>query len=224
MKIAILGGTGEQGFGLALRFAKNTNHEIIIGSRREEKAEDAAERVKFLLKRRGIDANVSGLENSGAAKEGDIVILSLPYEYYIPIIKELKELLAGKIVVSMGVALATVIGDKPTRALPPPQGSVAEMIKEKLKDSRVVSAFQNISSEILEDLDNPVDCDLLVCGDDDEAKRVLMTLADEIPGIRTIDCGELEMSRIVEQITPLLIRLNIKHKIKLGAGIRITGI
>lgn len=223
MKIAILGGTGEQGFGLALRFAKNMNHEVIIGSRKEEKAEDAAEKVKSVLKGRGIDANVSGLGNSGAAKEGDVVILSLPYQYS-SIVKELKELLAAKIVVSMGVSLATVIGDKPTRSLPPPQGSVAEMIREKLKDSRVVSAFQNVSSEALKNLDNPVDCDLLVCGDDEEAKSVVMTLADEIPGIRTIDCGELEMSRIVEQITPLLIKLNIKHKIKLGAGIRITGI
>lgn len=222
MKIAILGGTGEQGFGLALRFGKNTNHEIIIGSRKEERAAEAAEKVKSVLTGRGIDANVLGLENSCAAKEGDVVILSLPYEYS-SIVKELKEFLAGKIVVSTGVALATVIGDKPTRPLPPPQGSVAEMIKEKLKDSRVVSAFQNISSVALEDLDNPVDCDLLVCGDNQEAKSVVMNLADEIPGIRTIDCGELEMSRIVEQITPLLIKLNIKYNIK-GAGIRITGI
>jgi NADPH-dependent F420 reductase len=221
MKIAILGGTGEQGFGLALRFAKN--HEVIIGSRKKEKAEDAAEKVKSILKERGIDANVTGLENKDAAKEGDVVILSLPYEYTISTIKDLKDVLDGKIVVSIGVPLATTIGDKATRPLLPPQGSVAEMVQEKLKNSKVVSAFQNVSSKALEDLDNPVECDVLVCGDDEEAKKVVMELAEEIEGVRAIDCGELEMSRIIEQITPLLIKLNIKHKLK-GAGIRITGI
>ncbi|AEF96764.1 NADPH-dependent F420 reductase [Methanotorris igneus] len=220
MKIAILGGTGEQGFGLALRFAKN--HEVIIGSRKKERAEDAAEKVKSILKERGIDANVRGLENKDAAKEGDIVILSLPYEYTLSTIKDLKEHLDGKIVVSIGVPLATAIGDKPTRPLPPPQGSVAEMVQEKLKNSKVVSAFQNVCCRALEDLDNPVDCDILVCGDDEEAKKVVMELAEEIEGVRAIDCGELEMSRIIEQITPLLIKLNIKYKLK-GTGIRITG-
>ena len=181
MKIAILGGTGEQGFGLALRFAKN--HEVIIGSRKKEKAEDAAEKVKSILKERGIDANVTGLENKDAAKEGDVVILSLPYEYTISTIKDLKDVLDGKIVVSIGVPLATTIGDKATRPLLPPQGSVAEMIQEKLKNSKVVSAFQNVSSKALEDLDNPVECDVLVCGDDEEAKKVVMELAEEIEGV-----------------------------------------
>ncbi len=221
MKVAILGGTGEQGFGLALRLAKN--NKIIIGSRKKEKAEEAAKRAKEILKQRGIEADIIGLENKDAAKEGEVVILSLPYEYTLSTIKQLREELKGKIVVSIGVPLATAIGDKPTRLLFPPDGSVAEMVQNVLKESKVVSAFQNVCHAVLEDLDNPVDCDILVCGNDDEAKRVVIDLANQIDGVRAIDCGNLEKSRIIEAITPLLIGLNIKYKSK-GTGIRITNL
>jgi len=221
MKIAILGGTGDQGFGLALRLAKN--NKIIIGSRKKEKAEEAAKRAKEILKQRGIEADIIGLDNKDAAKEGDVVILSIPYEYTLSTIKQLKEELNGKVVVSIGVPLATAIGDKPTRLLFPPDGSVAEMVQNVLKDSKVVSAFQNVCHAVLEDLDNPVDCDILVCGNDEEAKKVVMDLANQIEGVRAIDCGNLEKSRIIEAITPLLIALNIKYKSK-GTGIRITNL
>jgi NADPH-dependent F420 reductase len=221
MKIAILGGTGDQGFGLALRLAKN--NKIIIGSRKKEKAEEAAKKAKEILKQRGIEADIIGLENKEAAKEGDVVILSLPYEYTLSTIKQLKEELKGKIVVSIGVPLATAIGDKPTRLLFPPDGSVAEMVQNVLKESKVVSAFQNVCHAVLEDLDNPVDCDILVCGNDEEAKKVVIDLANQINGVRAIDCGNLEKSRIIEAITPLLIGLNIKYKSK-GTGIRITNL
>ena len=221
MKIAILGGTGDQGFGLALRLAKN--NKIIIGSRKKEKAEEAAKKAKEILKQRGIEADIIGLENKEAAKEGDVVILSIPYEYTLSTIKQLKEELKGKIVVSIGVPLATAIGDKPTRLLFPPDGSVAEMVQNVLKESKVVSAFQNVCHAVLEDLDNPVDCDILVCGNDEEAKKVVIDLANQIDGVRAIDCGNLEKSRIIEAITPLLIGLNIKYKSK-GTGIRITNL
>ena len=221
MKIAILGGTGDQGFGLALRLAKN--NKIIIGSRKKEKAEEAAKRAKEILKQRGIEADIIGLENKDAAKEGDVVILSIPYEHTLSTIKQLKEELKGKIVVSIGVPLATAIGDKPTRLLFPPDGSVAEMVQNVLKDSKVVSAFQNVCHAVLEDLDNPVDCDILVCGNDEEAKKVVIDLANQIEGVRAIDCGNLEKSRVIEAITPLLIALNIKYKSK-GTGIRITNL
>ncbi|CAB3288480.1 F420-dependent NADP reductase [Methanocaldococcus lauensis] len=221
MKISILGGTGDQGFGLALRLAKN--NKIIIGSRKKEKAEEAAKRAKEILKQRGIEADIVGLENKEAAKVGDVVILSIPYEYTLSTIKQLKEELKGKIVVSIGVPLATAIGDKPTRLLFPPDGSVAEMVQNVLKESKVVSAFQNVCHAVLEDLDNPVDCDILVCGNDEEAKKVVINLANQIEGVRAIDCGNLEKSRIIEAITPLLIGLNIKYKSK-GTGIRITNL
>ena len=222
MKIAILGGTGDQGFGLALRFAKN--HDIIIGSRKKEKAEDASNRAKEILISKGIAyKNITGMDNKEASKEGDVIILSLPYQHTLSTLKDIKEDLTNKIVVSIGVPLATAIGDKPTRVALPPQGSVAEMVQEYLKDSKVVSAFHNVCSKELEDIDHPVDCDILVCGDDVESKKVIMSLAEEIDGVRAIDCGKLELSRYIEQITPLLIGLNIKYKLK-GSGIRITGI
>ena len=222
MKIAILGGTGDQGFGLALRFAKN--HDIIIGSRKKEKAEDASNRAKEILISKGIAyKNITGMDNKEASKEGDVVILSLPYQHTLSTLKDIKENLTNKIVVSIGVPLATAIGDKPTRVVLPPQGSVAEMVQEYLKDSKVVSAFHNVCSKELEDIDHPVDCDILVCGDDVESKKVIISLAEEIDGVRAIDCGKLELSRYIEQITPLLIGLNIKYKLK-GSGIRITGL
>jgi len=222
VKIAILGGTGEQGFGLALRLAKS--YEIIIGSRRREKAEESAESIKKILSSKGIPyKGVVGMENREASREGDIVILSIPYEYILSTVRDLKEELRGKIVVSIGVPLANVIGDKPTRVILPPQGSVAEMVQEYLKDSKVVSAFQNVSAKVLESIDEPVDCDILVCGDDEESKGKVIEVINSIEGCRGIDCGGLEMSRYIEQITPILIGLNIKYKLK-GSGIRITGL
>lgn len=222
MKISILGGTGDQGFGLALRFAKN--HDIIIGSRKKEKAEDASNRAKEILSSKGMDyKSIIGMDNKESSKEGDVIILSLPYQHTLSTLKDLKEDLSNKIVVSIGVPLATAIGDKPTRVVLPPQGSVAEMVQDYLKDSKVVSAFQNVCSKELEDLEHPVDCDILICGNDIESKKVIISLAEEIDGVKAIDCGNLELSRYIEQITPLLIGLNIKYKLK-GSGIRITGL
>ena len=222
MKVAILGGTGEQGFGLALRLAKN--YKVIIGSRRREKAQEAAERIKEILSSKGIPyRDVVGMENREASREGEIVILSIPYQHILPTVGDLKEELKGKVVVSIGVPLASVIGDKPTRVVLPPQGSVAQMVQEYLKDSKVVSAFQNVSAKVLECIEEPVDCDILVCGDDEEAKRKVIEMVESIEGCRGIDCGNLEMSRYVEQITPILIGLNIRYRLK-GSGIRITGL
>ncbi|ABR54769.1 NADPH-dependent F420 reductase [Methanococcus vannielii SB] len=221
MKIAILGGTGDQGFGLALRFSKN--HEILIGSRKAEKAVEASENALKILSEKKISTTIKGLTNSEASKLADVVIVSLPFEYTISTLKELKEELKGKIVVSIGVPLATAIGDKPTRVITCPQGSVAELIQEILPESKVVSGFQNICSKCLEDLDCEVNCDVLIAGNDVEAKKTVISLANEIPGIRGIDAGKLEISKFIEQITPLLIQLNIKYKLK-GAGIQITGL
>ncbi len=221
MKIAILGGTGEQGFGLALRFAKN--HDIIIGSRKKEKAEDATTRAKKILASKGINyKNIIGMDNKEASIEGDLIILSLPYQHILSTLSNIKENLENKIVVSIGVPLATAVGDKPTRTVLPPQGSVAEMVQEYLKDSKVVSAFHNVCSKSLEDIEHSVDCDVLVCGNDVESKNIVMSIAEEIDGVNAIDCGSLELSRYIEQITPLLISLNIKYKLK-GSGIRVTG-
>jgi len=222
MKIAILGGTGDQGFGLALRFAKN--HDIIIGSRKKEKADDAVVELKKILNNNNMEYNdIIGMDNKEASKEGDLIILSLPYEYILSTLKDIKEELNGKIVVSIGVPLATAIGDKPTRVVLPPQGSVAEMVQDYLKNSTVVSAFHNVCSKELVCMGGCVECDILVCGNDVDSNKIVVDLAREIDGVKGIDCGKLELSRYIEQITPLLIGLNIKYKLK-GSGIRITGL
>lgn len=222
MKIAIVGGTGDQGLGLALRFA-NAGEEVIIGSRDVKKADNAISLVKNLLKEE-VD-NISGATNEDAAEMGDIVILTVPLQAQMVTLNSIKDHLDGKILVDATVPLETCIGGAPVRFVNLWQGSAVERTAEYLKDKPVIiiSAFNNISAASLTNIESEVECDCLVSGEDDDAKSVVMELAEKIPGVRAIDCGGLENARIVEKITPLLINLNIRNKIKL-AGIRITGL
>lgn len=222
MKIAIVGGTGDQGLGLALRFA-NAGEEVIIGSRDVKKADNAISLVKNLLKEE-VD-NISGATNEDAAEMGDIVILTVPLQAQMVTLNSIKDHLDGKILVDATVPLETCIGGAPVRFVNLWQGSAVERTAEFLKDKPVIiiSAFNNISAASLTNIESEVECDCLVSGEDDDAKSVVMELAEKIPGVRAIDCGGLENARIVEKITPLLINLNIRNKIKL-AGIRITGL
>lgn len=220
-RIAVIGGTGDLGFGLVLRWAKTGEH-VVIGSRIQEKAERAVARAKEIL---GEAVMIEGYENLEATKRADIVVLSVPFEAQLGILKSiLPGLSKGKILIDVTVPLATAIGDKPTRVVGIWQGSAAERVKELVPEGvKIVSAFQNMSAEVLQDLDKDVDCDIIVCSDDEEAKRTVMELAEKIPGVRAIDGGPLENSRIVESITALLIGINMRYKVK-GAGIRITGL
>jgi 8-hydroxy-5-deazaflavin:NADPH oxidoreductase len=222
MKIAIVGGTGDQGLGLALRLAK-AGEEVIIGSRDVKKALNAVNLVKNMLNQE--INNISGANNDEAAEEGDIVLLTAPLQAQMVTLKSIKNNLDGKILVDATVPLETCIGGSPVRFVNLWEGSAVERTAEFLeeKDVTVVSAFNNISAASLTNLDSEVDCDCLISGDSEEAKLVVMKLAEKIPGVRAIDCGGLENARIVEKITPLLINLNIKNRIKL-AGIRITGL
>lgn len=222
MKIAIVGGTGDQGLGLALRFAK-AGEEVIVGSRDEKKAHNAVNLVKNMLKE-DID-NISGATNDIAAEKGDIVLITVPLQAQMATLRNIKEHLDGKILVDATVPLESCIGGAPVRFVHLWDGSAVERAAEFLKDKDVIviSAFNNISAASLTNIEEDVDCDCLVSGDDRKAKSVVMQLAEKIPGVRAIDCGGLENARIVEKITPLLINLNIRNKIKL-AGIRITGI
>ncbi|MCS3900575.1 NADPH-dependent F420 reductase [Methanococcus voltae] len=227
MKVAILGGTGDQGLGLAMRFAMNEANEVIIGSRKEEKAIEAAkeamERLSTVQSKDTKNISINAMTNLDAAKEADVVLLSLPFEYTISTLKDLKDALKGKIVVSLMVPLASAFGDKPTRVITCPQGSVAEMVQAYLPESTVVSGFHNVCHKCLCDLENPINCDVLIAGDDKEANKTVVELANTINGVNGIDCGKLEISRYIEQITPLLVQLNIKYKAK-GTGLRITGL
>jgi NADPH-dependent F420 reductase len=222
MKIAIVGGTGDQGLGLALRFAK-AGEEVIIGSRDVKKALNAVDLVKNMLNEE--ISNVSGTTNNEAAAEGDIVILTVPLQAQMVTLKSIKDDVKGKILVDATVPLESCIGGAPVRYVDVWQGSAAERTADFLKDEdvTVVSAFNNISAASLTNIDSDVDCDCLVSGEAHEAKKMVMEVAEKIPGVKAIDCGGLENARIVEKITPLLINLNIKNRVRL-TGIRITGL
>jgi len=218
--IAILGGTGDQGLGLALRFAR-AGRPVVIGSRKPERAVEASEKVRAALP----GVSVSGLENGDAAELAPIVILSVPFEHCASTLKGIqKRLRAGQIVVSMGVPLATAVGDGATRMLGIWQGSCAELIAALAPEGvEVVSAFQNVSAHRLQDLDAEVECDVVVSGPLAARKRV-MALCGLVPGLRAVDGGPLANARIVEAITALLIGLNARYKIPEGIGIRFTGL
>jgi len=218
--IAILGGTGDQGLGLALRFAK-AGRTVVIGSRVAQRAETAAEEVLEAVP----GASVMGFENSEATQRTRIVILSVPFEHTASTVKGIRDVLReGQIVVSMSVPLATAIGDSAVRTVGLWQGSCAEMVKALVPGGvRVVSAFQNISAHRLRDLENPVECDVVVSGPKAE-REVVMALCPLVPGLRPIDGGPLSNARIVEEITALLIGMNVRYKVPEGFGIRFTGL
>jgi len=218
--IAILGGTGEQGLGLALRFA-TAGRSVLIGSRSIERANAAAERVRAAVP----DAQVSGVENPGACRGAQVIILSVPFEHTASTVKEVREaLIPGQIVVSMGVPLASAAGGPPTQTVGVWQGSCAEMVAALLpKGVHTVSALQNVAAHRLHKLDRPVECDVVVSGSEQPRKRI-MALCELVPGLRGIDGGPLANARIAESITALLIGLNIRYRVSEGAGIRFTGL
>lgn len=218
--IAILGGTGDQGLGLALRFVK-AGRPVVIGSRVEERALTAAEQIRQAVP----GAEVSGFENSVATPKAEIVILSVPFEHMASTVKSIREALSpGQIVVSMGVPLATAVGDGAMRTVGIWQGSCAEMVAARVpKGVEVVSAFQNVSAHRLQHLEDSVDCDVLISGAK-KARQTVMGLCELVPGLRAVDGGPLDNARIVEAITALLIGLNIRYKVPEGLGFRITGL
>lgn len=217
--IAILGGTGPAGMGLALRWAR-AGETIALGSRDARRAEQAAEALRQKV---GPSARISGAENAAACAGADILVLTVPFENQASLLKQLKPaILPGSILIDCTVPLAAGIGGRASRTIGVWQGSAAQQAAELVpKGVSVVSAFHNVSAELLNG-DDPLDCDVIVCSDDPDAAQLTRELAGKISGVRAIDGGRLENSRIVEQITALLIGLNIRHKGH--AGIRITGL
>jgi hypothetical protein len=217
--IAIIGGTGPAGMGLALRWVR-AGETVIIGSREEGHAIQAAASIKARV---GEQASIGGMENIAACAAADILMLTVPFEAQASLIKRLKPAMtAGSILIDATVPLASGIGGRASRTLGVWQGSAAEQAAELVpKDVSVVAAFHNASADLMGG-DNPLDCDVVVCSDDPDAAQLTRELAAKIPGIRPIDGGKLENARIVEQITALLIGLNMRHKGH--AGIRITGL
>ncbi len=215
MKIAILGGTGEQGPGLALRWAL-AGEEIIIGSRSRERAEKVAAELNAELG----ESRIRGLENPQAAQEAELVVLTVPYPAHLSTLETVKSQLQGKIFVDVSVPLDP---ENPRRMKMPPEGSATEEAQAFLgPDTKVVAAFQNVSAHLLREPHHPIECDVLLCGNDAEAKRTVSGLVAKM-GLQAYDVGPAESARVVEGLTSLLIRLNIRHKVK-GSGIRLTGL
>jgi NADPH-dependent F420 reductase len=219
-KIAILGGTGPEGVGLANRFARAGEH-VVIGSRDVARAQEAASQLRV---RTGTAANVEGTDNLTAAAQSEIVVLTLPFSGQAALLKSLKNVWkAGTIVIDTTVPLAATVGGAATRMIGVWQGSAAEAAQELLPQNvSLAAAFHNLGAELLAG-DAPIDCDVLVCSDDEKAKQVVMELAGKIPGVRAVNGGKLEGARIVESITALLIGLNIRYKVH-SAGVRFTGL
>jgi hypothetical protein len=224
--IAIIGGTGAEGSGLALRWTR-AGETVIIGSRDAQRAADTAAKLREQIAA-GAGAperliEISGTENQAACRAAEIVILTVPFENQAEMLKHLKPALrTEQILVDATVPLAASVGGRATRTLGVWQGSAAQQAAELLPEGvAVVAAFHNTSAEVLHS-DGAVDCDVIVCSDDKEASLRVRALARKIPGVRAIDGGKLENARIVEQITALLIGMNIRHKGH--SGIRITGL
>jgi NADPH-dependent F420 reductase len=216
MTIAIIGGTGDEGLGLAMRFA-HAGREVVIGSRSAERAHIAAEKVREAVP----EARVEGAENAAAAGRAEVVIISVPYSGQHDTVTALKDLLAGKLVINIVVPME--FGSGGARAVAVEEGSAAEQTKAILgAEGRVVSAFHNLSAHELMELGRPIDCDVLVCGGDADSRRQVMELAELLPGCRGIDAGPLRNSRYIEDITVLLVGINRRYKTQ--SGIRMVGI
>ena len=214
-KIAVIGGTGKEGKGLALRWA-DAGYDIIIGSRDAERAATAANDLNTTLGK----TNVSGMSNANAAQAADIVVLSVPYEAHAATLDMIADGTQGKILIDVTAPLDPENKKKTLRV---PEGSAAQAAQLRLGSNvRVVAAFQNISYTHLSDLEHKLGCDVLVCGNDKEAKKQVIELA-KAARMAAFDAGPIENAVVAEGLTAVLININIAFKIK-NAGIRITGV
>ncbi len=219
--VAVVGGTGDQGFGLALRWAK-AGRQVLIGSRVGSRAEEAAARVKAAV---GESAQVEGGENAEVVARAALVVLSVPFEAQIATLKSLRAAWRpGQILVDLTVPLETAAGGSPTRLLGVWAGSAAEQAAQNVPEGvAVVGAFHNVGAHALKEIEHAMDCDVIVCGDDGEARKRVRPWVEAIPGCRYVDGGKLENARIVESLTALLIGINRRYKVP-SAGLRITGL
>jgi hypothetical protein len=219
--VAVVGGTGDQGFGLALRWAKAGRH-VLIGSRVRSRAVDAAARIKAAV---GDAAQVEGSENADVVARAPLVVLSVPFEAQMATLKSLRAAWRpGQILVDLTVPLEASVGGSPTRLLKVWAGSAAEQAAQNVPDNvSVVGAFHNVGAHALQEIERDVECDIIVCGDNAEARGRVRPWVEAIPGCRYVDGGKLENARIVESLTALLIGINRRYKVP-GAGMRITGL
>jgi NADPH-dependent F420 reductase len=217
--VAVVGGTGAEGGGLALRFTQ-AGALVRIGSRNLEKAQEAARRIATQTGAAG----VTGHTNEEAVAGVSIVVLTVPLSAQVETLKAIRsKIVAGTILVDATVPLEIAIGGRISRMLTLWDGSAAQQAARLVPGVPVVAAFHALSAEALAKLDHPLDCDTLLCGDHAEAKAAVAELAAMIPGVRAIDAGPLDAARLLESAAALLIALNLRHKVK-DSGMRITGL
>ena len=213
--LAIIGGTGAEGSGLAVRLA-SAGYRVVLGSRAADKAAAVAAELNQIVS----GDRISGSGNSAAAAAASIVLLTVPFAGQMQTIREIASELAGKILVDVTVPL---VPPKVNRVQLPAEGSCVVIAQRELGDAvRVVSAFQNVSAHKLKKLDTKIDCDVLVCADDPAARKIVMALVGAI-GLRSIDAGPLANSAAAEALTSVLIWINRVYKVP-DAGIAITGL
>lgn len=212
--IAVVSGTGAEGFGLALRFA-HAGARVLVGSRDLKKAEEAAARI----------AGAEGRLNADAVREADVVVLTVPLTAQIATLKSIQaSFRPTAILVDATVPLEAAIGGRVSQPLTLWAGSAAQQAARHTPPGvAVVAAFHTLSAELLAHIDQPIDSDVPICGDNAEAKAVVTELVAMLPGVRAVDCGPLENARLIESAAALLIGLNIRHKVK-HSGLRITGL
>jgi 8-hydroxy-5-deazaflavin:NADPH oxidoreductase len=217
--VSIIGASGALGFGLALRLAR-AGCAVTIGSRDPERADEAVARARAALP----DASVQGMANAEAAAASEVVILSVPFRNQSETLNNLRDVLRdGQLVIDATVPLAAAVGGKATRMLGVWQGSAAQQAQEMVPDGvSVVSALHTVSAAALRDLDHALDEDVLLAGDRRADKERAAQLIDSIDGLRCVDCGRLEMARLTEGLTALIIAINVRHKTR--AGLKITGL
>jgi NADPH-dependent F420 reductase len=216
--IPIIGATGAFGYGLALRWAR-AGQAVVIGSRDAGRAEEAAERVRAEVD----GAEVEGLQNAEAAARGPIVFLTVPFRAQSETLTNVKDALAeGQLLVDCTVPTAAAVSGKASRTIGVWQGSAAQQAEEMVPDGvTVISAFHTVSAKRLAE-GGPLDEDILICGDRKADKARVARLIEQIEGFRTVNAGALEMARIVETLSAMLISINVRYKA--AAGIRITGL
>lgn len=206
MQIAFLGGTGDIGEGLALRIARDTDHDVLIGSRKAEKANSAADEYEATLDGRGVDAAVEGLENPEAAARADIAVAAVPAYHLSDTLESVADELGDAVLVSPAVGMQR--DEDGLHYNPPGIGSVTQLAAASAPDDvPVVGAFHNLAAGKLADLDADLDWDVPIVGDDEEAKAQIMALTEEIETLRPLDAGGLANAAEVESVTPLLINL-----------------
>lgn len=219
MTVALLGGTGDIGEGLALRLAIDTDRPIIVGSREAKKAQTAATEYESRLADRGIESRITGATNAEAAGRADIVVLAIPPFHVGDTVESIASHLDEQILVTPGVGMQG--DDAGLHYHPPDTGSVTELVAERAPDDvPVVGAFHNLSAERLTDLDSELDLDTLIVGDNPDAKDTVMSLANEINGLRALHAGPLANAAEVESVTPLVINIGRYSEGMRDAGVK----